>query len=349
MRATLGPRVLTTLLASLLAPVLAVTLVPDLVGPVASAAPGAHGAPAAPAARRVLAISVDGLNPRAITQLGREAAPNFYRLIDQGATTFNARTQYEQTVTLPNHTSMLTGRRIDRRKGGHGVTWNTDVKGTTVQKAAGHPVESIFTSVRRAGGSTALFAGKSKFSLFRRSWRGIDRFLVNANATQLVRAARQDLTTADRDFTFLHLALPDAAGHADGFMSPEYVDAVARTDKMLGRVLKTIDTSPELTADLVVLLTSDHGGIGANHADRTVLENYRIPFMAWGAGVEPADLYDLNPRFKDPGTKAPGYSRTQPIRNGMLADLSAHLLGLPAVPGSTQDADQMLRIGAGVR
>lgn len=338
----------------LVAPVLALLLATGLVSPVATGAPSTPLTLAAPRAAtgpdtRVLAISIDGLNPRAITQLGREAAPNFYRLIDEGASTFNARTQYEQTVTLPNHTSMLTGRRVTRRKGGHGVSWNTDRKGTTVQKAAGGPVESIFTTVRRAGGSSALFAGKSKFSLFRRSWRGgIDRFVLDPRPPRLVKAVREDLAGAGRDFTFLHLALPDTAGHADGFMSAEYVDAVARTDRLLGRVLKTIDADAQLSQDLVVLLTADHGGIGANHSDRTQVQNFRVPFLAWGRAIEPADLYDLNPTFRDPGTKLPGYFRAQPIRNGMIADLSASLLGLPAVPGSTQDADQTLRVSAGI-
>ena len=58
---------------------------------------------------RVVAISVDGLNPKAITKLGRSGAPNFYRLMREGASTLNARTAREQTRTLPNHTGMLTG------------------------------------------------------------------------------------------------------------------------------------------------------------------------------------------------------------------------------------------------
>ncbi|MCY7394828.1 MAG: alkaline phosphatase family protein [Nocardioides sp.] len=338
----------------LVAPVLALLLTPALASPVATGAPTAHVSASAPAPRaaavsgtRVLAISVDGLNPRAITRLGRDAAPTFYRLLDEGASTFNARTQYEQTRTLPNHASMLTGRRIKARRGGHGVTWNGDRKGSTVQKAAGRPVESIFTTVRTAGGSSALFAGSSTFSLFRRSWRGgIDRFVVDPRAPRLITAVQTDLTTAERDFTFLHVALPDLVGHADGFMSPEYVDAVARTDRLLGRLLETIESTPALSKDMLVLLTADHGGIGATHTDRTRLENVRVPFFAWGRGIERADLYDLNPSFTDPGTRRPGYATAQPIRNGMLADLAAGLMGLPSVPGSTQDADQALRVTA---
>lgn len=341
----------------LVAPVLALLLAPGLLASAAQAAGPARSAtvPAAVslAARapapgtRVLAVSIDGLNPRAITRLGRSAAPSLYRLIDQGASTFNARSQYEQTETLPNHASMLTGRRINAAKGGHGVDWNADRKGSTVQKAAGEPVQSIFTTVRESGGSSAVFAGKTSFSLFRRSWRGgVDRFVVDERMPRLVRAVEQDLTAATRDFTFLQLALPDTAGHRDGFMSAEYVDAVARTDRLLGRVLRTLEATPALRENLVVVLTSDHGGSGADHEDRTRLENTRVPFILWGPGVARGDLYDLNPAFTDPGTRRPGYRTAQPIRNGMLADLSATLLGLPAVPGSTQDAAQQLQVGA---
>ncbi len=97
---------------------------------------------------RVVAISLDGLNPRAIVRLGRARLPNLYRLFDEGAGTLNARTQVEQTVTLPNHTSMVTGRRIDAGRGGHGVTWNWHRAGTTVHRAAGHDVSSVFRVVR---------------------------------------------------------------------------------------------------------------------------------------------------------------------------------------------------------
>ena len=139
------------------------------------AAPGPATADRADTARvnekHVIAISVDGLNPRALNRLGRAGAPNLNRLIrDEGAGTVNARTQLEMTLTLPNHTSMVTGRRIKASKGGHGVTWNDDTVTKTVQQAAGHEVDSVFTQVHEAGGTTAVYATKSKFWLFERSW-----------------------------------------------------------------------------------------------------------------------------------------------------------------------------------
>ena len=315
------------------------------VGP-APASPAPSPAPAArAAATRVLAISVDGLNPDAIRKLGRAGAPTFYRLKNEGASTFNARTEYEQTVTLPNHTGMMTGRRVDRTNGGHGVTWDHDRPGSTVQAAAGHAVDSVFDVVHDAGRSTALFSTKPKFALYDRSWpAGIDLFRADENQKALVAAARRDLVASDRGFTFLHVSLPDKAGHAYGFMSAAYVDAVRRTDRLLGTVLTTIEDDPTLAQQLVVVLTADHGGVGASHSTATRLGNYRIPFIVWGPGVASRGLYALNPDYVDPGTSRPTYAGRQPVRNGDVANLATDLLGLAPVPGSELDAGQDLDV-----
>ena len=90
-----------------------------------SASPGSAGQPSE-SISHVVAISIDGLNPRAITELGPSGAPTFHRLMREGAFTLDARTEREQTRTLPNHTGMLTSRRIDASRGGHGVRYNKD-------------------------------------------------------------------------------------------------------------------------------------------------------------------------------------------------------------------------------
>ena len=292
--------------------------------------------------RHVLAVSVDGLNTKAITQLRKQGTPTLHRLLAEGAGTLNARTEFEQTVTLPNHASMVTGRRIDAGKGGHGVTWDDDRPGSTVQQAAGHAVASIFSKVHASDGSTALYSTKAKFGLYQRSWpRGIDSFAVRQNQKRLVGLARADLLDGAPTFTFLHVSLPDRSGHADGGMSSSYLEAVRRTDAQLGRIVRTVAGS-----DLTVVLTSDHGfATGAkDHSARTELENYRIPFLVWGAGVHHGDLYEMNPRRTDPGAGRPSYVGKQPVRNGDLANLAATVLGLEAVPGSSLDADESLTV-----
>ena len=304
-------------------------------------ADGDHAAPE-PDAPHVLAISVDGLNVKAVERLGASGTPTLHRLLDEGAGTLNARTEVEQTVTLPNHTSMMTSRRIAAAKGGHGVTWDDDRPAMTVQKAAGHPVASIFSEVHADGGTTALYTTKEKFGLYERSWpKGIDTYTENENQKKLVSLARADLKDGAPTFMFLHVSLPDRNGHEYGGMSAHYLSAVRRTDAQLGTILTVLAGS-----DVTVVLTADHGfKTGATeHSARADIENYRIPFVAWGAGVDHGDLYAMNPGFRDPGTRRPTYAGRQPVRNGDVANLAATILGLDSVAGSDIDSDQTLTV-----
>lgn len=303
-------------------------------------------APAGGAEPRVLAISVDGLNTAAIRRLGAERAPTLHRLIGEGASTLNARTAHEKNVTLPNHTGMLTGRRIDAEAGGHGVTWNDDRPDTTVHRAAvDEEVASVFSMVELAGGESALFTTKEKFELFDRSWP-ITRFVVDARQRRLVGQARRDLLRNERDFTFLHVSLPDRLGHRHGGMTRPYLKAVRRTDRHLGRVVDAITATPRLRRSTTVVLTADHGFIAGRERHRArLLPNYRIPFAVWSRGGAAGDLYELNPDYRDPGRAHPAYGRArQPVRNADLGNLALDLLGLGPIPGSQINSEQRLDI-----
>lgn len=291
----------------------------------------------------MLAISIDGLRPAAIHRLGPDRAPTLHRLIRQGASTLNARTTVEETRTLPNHTTMLTGRRVAANRGGHGVDVNTD-PGGTVHDRAGEQVASIFQVVARRGGRPALFVAKSKFALFQRSWPcTIARFTYRPDNQALTDAVRRDLTQHRRSLRFVHYSAPDAAGHEHGFGSRRYRDAIAATDRRLGRLVSTIRSTPRLRGRVTVIITSDHGGTGRDHGDLRLRGHYTIPFIAWGAGVSRGtNLYRLNPERRRPGADQIRYAGRQPIRNGDLANLTLDILGLRAVPGSPINARQSL-------
>lgn len=312
--------------------VLGAAAIPGPIGP------GTSERVAAPRVTRVLVVSVDGLNPTAIKRLGPQRTPVLHRLIRRGAATLNARTAYERTETLPNHTGMVTGRRVDAADGGHGVTWNDDRSTpATVQRAAGEDVSSAFSIVESSGASSALFVSKQKLMLFDRSWdTAVDHAEVVTDNTQLVTHARRDLLRHPRALTFVHLSLPDSVGHQQGYLSAAYLDAVATTDRTLGRLVRTINQRPRLRHHLTLIVTSDHGGRGLRHNQAAKLVNYRIPFIVWGAGVaRGTNLYRLNPDYDNPGTSRPAYdAATPPVRNGDVANLATDLLGLPPVNGS---------------
>jgi predicted AlkP superfamily pyrophosphatase or phosphodiesterase len=349
--------------AAWLGGILAVTLIGAGLAGAATAGTSAEPADTAKvrgSARHVIVISFDGLKPRTVRKLGRAGTPNLHRMFDEGAGTLNARTAVEQTLTLPNHASMLTGRRIDGPTGHH-IDANKD-PGRTIHAAAGTYRANLFDVVHDHGGSTALYASKDKFALFNRSWgpgRGardrvghpdgrdkIDDFFYRREPGQLItkvvrKLRRGTLPTA----TFVHVRLPDDAGHHDGFASAAYLDAVRRSDRMVGRVLNAIEAGGYRPSRLGLVVTSDHGGSETtSHGDRTDRANYRVPLVVWGAGAKPgAGLYALNRGRISPGVGRPGYGRP-PIRNLDVASLATTLLGFPPVPGGLLPGTSALRV-----
>ena len=331
-----------------------------LVGLLTGVLVPAPSAASVPEVDHVVLVSVDGLNPEAIRRLGRSGAPTFHRLMDQGAFTLNARTVHESTQTLPNHTSMVTGRPVTAT-GGHRVTFNED-NGSTVHVRAGSYVAGIFDVVHDNGGRTALYSGKDKLDFLDRSWNGtngaVDRTGVNNGRDKidvyrrstpgvLTDALIAALRSSPPALAMIHYRGPDGVGHAQGYMSQAYLNEVSNTDRMIGRVLDTIAGSPSLAASTVVVLTSDHGGLGTSHANAALAVNYTIPFFVWGPGVDAAtDLYALNADRAAPGTSRPTYTAVpQPIRNAEAGNLIAELLGLSAVPGSRINSAQTLDVG----
>ena len=308
----------------------------------------------------VLVISLDGVRSDAITKLGPEGTPNLHRLMAQGVSTLNARTTYESTKTLPNHTGMLTGRGV-AGKAGHGVTFNNDNDGTLADTYGAY-VPGMFDVAHDNGRQTAFFAEKDKFHYLMRSWDGthgradttgpdngrdktdVDRV---GPPEQLLAGVEAALLDGSTDLIFLHLTAPDRAGHADEWMSSEYMQAVTADDARVGDILAVVDAHPELAKRLTILLTSDHGGEEdeTTHYDIEDRQNYQIPFMAWGRGVpRGADLYDLNPQRRDPDDGRPEYSGPQPIRNMDIANTSLRLLGLPPIAGAVSTSWPLLSV-----
>jgi hypothetical protein len=303
--------------------------------------------------RHVIHVSVDGLRADAVPRLGT-AARNFQRLRIEGAFTENARTDYDYTVTLPNHACELTARPV-LGPNGHGVSFNSDDP-RTIAEVHGSYVAGVFDVVHDSGLRTACYAGKSKFEIFDRSWNElngaldlkgpddgrdkIDVYRCNANTATLLGEFLNDMTTRRFHYAFIHFADPDAVGHSHGWESIEYFNAVIAIDGFLGQIFDLIESDPGFADCTWIVVTADHGGVYTNHGDASIPENYTIPFYVWGPGIPAgADLYSMNPETRlDPESERPDHSSApQPIRNAETANISLHILGLEAIPGSTFD------------
>jgi predicted AlkP superfamily pyrophosphatase or phosphodiesterase len=290
-------------------------------------------------------VSIDGLRADVVTSRNM---PALVELRNEGASTLNARTDYHVTKTLPNHTSQFTGRPLYGTIR-HRVSFNSD-NGETVHDAAGSYVSSVFDVVDNNNGDTAMFVGKDKFQFIRRSWQDSIDDYEKAPPGDLVDDALSQLRSGDGPgFTFFHIRLPDSAGHAYGWSSVEYLTAVSEANAILQELTDGIRSDGALNGSTAIIVTADHGGpeFGLVHEDYLNVDNYVVPFIVWGPGVQPgADLYQLNASLRaNPGNSRVDNDGIQPIRTHEVANLALDLLGLPPVPGSVFNADQSLRVG----
>lgn len=231
--------------------------------------------------RHVVLVSIDGLRPDAIAPY---AAPVLQRLIREGSHTLSASTILP-SKTLPSHVSMLTGLLPER----HQVSWN---------RAAATPADAVaaptvFAEARSRGLRTAAFFSKAKFGLLQRpgtldfsqapgGWFG--RWSAARTATDV----EAYLGDAQPHLLFVHLPDPDVAGHRSGWMSPTYARAVAAADTAVGRILDA-STRAFGPSNFTLIVTADHGGHDEDHGSSDQRDT-AIPWIAWGAGVEPGLL-----------------------------------------------------------
>ena len=245
-------------------------------GPSVAAGPRATHRPI-PAIRKVVLISIDGCRPDLLL---RADTPVIHALLPHASFSFWARTTGE-SVTLPSHTSMITG--VPPVK--HGIQWNADLPLI-------HPVypayPTLFQLAKSGGYTTAMACGKSKFinlavpgSL---DWSYIpdepktDDPDVADKAVEMIRDHKPDVL-------FVHLPGVDNAGHAYGWSSPQQMKAIALADASVGRVLKAV-ADAGLTDQTFVLITADHGGAGRMHGPDDPRSRH-IPWIAVGPGIRP--------------------------------------------------------------
>jgi predicted AlkP superfamily pyrophosphatase or phosphodiesterase len=272
---------------------------------------------------RVVLISIDGLRPDVLSEM---RTPHIAALIARGTYCDEART-ITPSITLPSHTSMLTG--LDYTN--HGVTWNGYRPGSIA-----HP--TLLSIAKAAGRSTAMLFAKDKF-----------HYLVTPGAVDFVFGPQPgvygDLATSadglaavfEREWerrrfavTFVHFREPDESGHKHMWLSPEYMTAVEEADRAVGRIATAI-AKADAWDRTVLIVTADHGGLGNTHA-APIPENLTIPWLCVGARV---------PRGMRIHRTIMTYSTTPtaltllgiPVPEGLDGDTVSEIFSAPPYPG----------------
>lgn len=324
----------------------------------------------------VIEISVDGLGGTYLNKLfngtatgGSYAIPNFTRLRNEGAGTLAAHIDNNNWETLPNHTSIITGRPRDG-VAGHNWTGNGDpAVGQTLRTNKGSYVAGVFDVAHDNGLRTGMYVNKTKFSLFDNtaSYPGggsynathgaldvtgadngrdkVDNTYINTalGGTIVNTFIAQQKSASPNQFAFLHINEPDAYGHSSGWGSAAWNSQVVKVDTMLGNLFKLIELDvPAMTGKTAIILTADHGN---QDNPPTGADRYSVPFFVWGPGVPAGvDLYSLNAGIRQAAFSYPmtTYGGMQPIRNAEASNLALNLLGLGPIPGSSFNASQDL-------
>ncbi len=295
--------------------------------------------------QHVIAISVDGLRGDFLETfvVGSPATfPNFARLKNTGASTFNARCDYDYSETVPNHIAMITGRPV-LQPGGlptsqfTGFTSNlvppadnlTDTIHTYVATSgvnSGPYKASIFDMVHDRGMNTAILLGKTRLTILDRSFNatggavdvtgtnnGQDKIdfaqIQNGTTSSLISTLTTQIAGTPMRFTFLHITDPDTTGHASGWTTTvggAYRNTIITVDGYLGSIFTALDANTALAGKVAIILTADHGGGGVAsnaHTEATAAGNYTIPFFVVAPGIPAnSDLYSMFDDRVNPGT-----------------------------------------------
>ncbi len=229
----------------------------------------------------VIVIGVDGLSPDGIK---KAKTPVIDDMIANGSVKWNVRTVLT-TASSQNWASMIMGAGPEA----HGIIdndWERD-KHTLPAIVAGEEgiFPTIFGRIREARPDAEIGTAYH--------WGGFGRLFEKKAVNHDKTFKSEDSTCTDftayirgkkPTFGFVHFDHVDHAGHHEGHGTPAYYDAVAKTDSLVGEVLKAVKEAG-MEENTLVIITADHGGVGKGHGGATPEEG-EIAMVLYGKGVK---------------------------------------------------------------
>lgn len=229
----------------------------------------------------VVVIGVDGMSPNGI-QKGK--TPILRKMIAEGAVKWNVRTVLPSSSS-PNWASMIMGVGIE----GHGILdngWEKDnFSLPPLVSGESEIFPTIFSVIRKASPKAEIGA------IYH--WEGFGRLFEKEAVSHDKNYKTEDSTAAafvsylinkKPKFSFLHLDDVDGAGHGAGHGTQAYFNAIDKADSLIGTVLDGIKRAG-MQQKTLVIVTSDHGGVGYGHGGPTP-EEAEVPMVFYGYGVK---------------------------------------------------------------
>lgn len=238
--------------------------------------------------RKVLIIGLDGTRSDALQQAN---TPNLDGLIANGLYTWDA-WHLGITVSGPSWSTIMTGVWWNK----HGVTSNT-YTGSNFNQYPYFPAlaKGVLPNLKCV--QVVEWAPMSD-NVYNDGW---DTKLITPDgdgaATAAVASAQ--LANDSLDCLFVYFDATDLAGHSSGFSpsNPAYIQSIENNDANIGTVLNALYARPNYAnEDWLILVITDHGGIGTGHGGITYEERH-IWWIASGASVAHQQI-----TAPDPGT-----------------------------------------------
>ncbi len=262
--------------------------------------------PAAPVAKHVVVIALDGCRP----ELLREHSTGALREVwEHGSVAWDAEAAVP-SVTQVNFASMLTScapakHGIDQVAWDHATSPRLRVKVTTLFEVL---------AVHQRTGLALL--GHEKLYPVEKPAAGVQFEHSPHGAKAAAPLAARLLREKQPAFAVVYFGDLDGAGHRFGWLSPEQVATMAEINRGV-EVVFTAIRETAMKDNTIVIVTSDHGGLGKSHSAGRP-EDRVIPWAIWGPGVKRGAGLG-----QEPG---------QRVRNMDTASTALHVLGIATQP-----------------
>lgn len=227
----------------------------------------------------VIVIGVDGLSPRGLDQ---GPTPVLNSLMERGSISFTARGVFP-TSSSPNWGSLIMGAGPEQ----HGVTtndwraWNRAIEPSDEHDGIFPTMFSVLRQHRPGARIAVIYEWGGIGTLFQKDAVDVDVHAESPEATMA--AAVEEFDKNRPELLFVHLDHVDGAGHAHGWHTKPYFEAVERADRLIGEMVRAIDEAGAWDRTAIII-TSDHGGIGTSHGGMT-MDELEIPWLIAGGGL----------------------------------------------------------------